>query len=295
MTVKDCSLRIPGGRVGVLLLHGLCGSPTELRFVANGLARAGYTVHCPQLAGHGGTEEDLKATVWQDWYRSAEKALEDLSIECDTVIVGGLSTGAVLSLLLAANHPSKVRALALYTPTLWLNGFQIPWYMHLFRLVPIKSIANCVRFPTPHQFGIKDPRIRQFVSKALKSEGWSGAPVSTPGGTLLERRRLMKAAKRALPRIGQPALIIHPREDEYAALDNASYLQSNLAGDVDLVVLDDSYHMVTIDRQRHVVLERTAAFVEHIAQSLENGLGRAKAALPSPLGRRNETLQPAVG
>ena len=48
---KDHSYRVPGGRVGVLLLHGLCGTPTEMRFVANGLARIGCTVHCPQLAG----------------------------------------------------------------------------------------------------------------------------------------------------------------------------------------------------------------------------------------------------
>ena len=54
---KDTTSRIAGGKVGVLLLHGLCGTPAEMRFVAMGLARAGYTVHCPQLAGHGGTEE----------------------------------------------------------------------------------------------------------------------------------------------------------------------------------------------------------------------------------------------
>ena len=32
-----------------------------------------------------------------------------------------------------------------------------------------------------------------------------------------------------------------------------------LAGNVDMVVLDDSYHVVTVDRQRHVVAERTVA------------------------------------
>jgi carboxylesterase len=30
---------------------------------------------------------------------------------------------------------------------------------------------------------------------------------------------------------------------------------------VDTLVLDDSYHMVTLDQQRHVVAERTASFV----------------------------------
>src|SRR5688572_22303919 len=57
---KDYSYYIRGNRVGVLLLHGLAGTPAEMRYVANGMARAGYTVHCPQLAGHCGTEEDIK-------------------------------------------------------------------------------------------------------------------------------------------------------------------------------------------------------------------------------------------
>lgn len=54
-TMKTQSYYIAGGPTGVLLLHGLCGSPTEMRFVANAMARAGHTVYCPQLAGHCGT------------------------------------------------------------------------------------------------------------------------------------------------------------------------------------------------------------------------------------------------
>jgi carboxylesterase len=44
---KDTTVRFPGGKTGILLLHGLCGTPAEVRFVAMGLARAGYTVHTP--------------------------------------------------------------------------------------------------------------------------------------------------------------------------------------------------------------------------------------------------------
>ncbi len=49
------------------------------------------------------------------------------------------------------------------------------------------------------------------------------------------------------------------------------YLQKKLAGTVDLVVLEDSYHMVTVDRQRHVVVERTTAFVGRVASALKAG------------------------
>jgi carboxylesterase len=265
------------GRVGVLLIHGLCGSPSEIRFVANGLTRDGYTVLCPQLAGHGGTEADLMATTWQDWYESAEKGLLELAATCDTVIVGGLSTGAVLSLMLAARHPDKVHAVTLYSPTLWLSGRQIPWYLPLFRLIDSKWIANLFRFPVPIHVGIKDQRIRDFIRSAMAAEGSRMAPVSTPGGAVLERRRLAKVVMKSLRRIAQPVLILHAREDDYAGLDNAAYLQRELAGPVDLVVLDDSYHMVTVDRQRHIVLDRTTAFVSRIAGSIADSI-RAKPA-----------------
>ena len=34
---------------------------------------------------------------------------------------------------------------------------------------------------------------------------------------------------------------------------------------VEKVLLDDSYHMVTVDQQRDVVIERSAGFFERIA------------------------------
>lgn len=276
MGTKDHSYRISGGRVGVLLLHGLCGTPSEMRFVANGLAHAGYTVHCPQLAGHCGTEEDIKATRWQDWYASAERALVEIRRECDVVIVGGLSTGAILSLLLAANHPKDVHGTALFAPTLWLNGWLIPWHAKLFRLVFSKRIANLIGFPDLHPHGIKDQRIRDFIRNALFSGDSSQAGLpSTPGGAVLEHRRLVNVAKRALKDVHQPTLIVHPREDDYADLDNAWYLQRNLKGLVDMVVLDDSYHIVTVDRQRHVVVARAATFVDSVVKHLQAAAAKA--------------------
>lgn len=268
MQIEDKISSVEPGRIGILLIHGLCGSPAEIRFVANGLTRAGYTVSTPTLAGHGGPEADLVASTWQDWYASAESALIELAKTCDRVIVGGLSTGAVLGLMLAARHPGKVQGLALYSPTLWLSGRQVPWYVPLFRLVSSNRLANRFRFPVPMHVGIKDQRIRDFIRSALAAGGTKAARVSMPGGAALERRRLADAARRELDRIAQPVLILHARDDDYAGLDNAAYLQRKIRGPVDLVVLTDCFHMVTIDRERHTVLNRTASFVSRIAGSL---------------------------
>ncbi|MEQ1711012.1 MAG: alpha/beta fold hydrolase [Hyphomicrobium sp.] len=265
MTSISAETAARGKRIGVLLIHGLCGSPAEMRFIANGLQRAGYDVECPELAGHGGTAERLAASSWQDWYRSAEEAFDALESRCDEVVVGGLSTGAVLALMLAANRGTRVAATLLFAPTLWLNGWSIPWYARLFGLVRHKWLASFIRFPSAQNNGIKDERVRAFVRSALECAARSGrAPTHTPGGAVLERRWLAEATLRCLGRVGQPALIVHPRDDDYAGLSNAWHLQRKLRGGVDMCVLEDSYHYVTVDRQRHVVLARAVEFLGRV-------------------------------
>ena len=284
MSTSQSTYKISGGRVGILLIHGLCGTPAEMRFVANGLARAGYTVHCPKLAGHGGTTEEMKASTWQDWYQSAEDALFEMRKDCDVVIAGGLSTGALLGLMLAAKHPDKVQATTLFAPTLWLNGWLIPWTMRLYRIICSKRLANLFKFPDMHPHGIKCDRVREFVVSAMANgcgangKGASQGLRNTPGGAVLEHRWLVKALKPMLAGIKQPTLIIHPREDDYAGLSNAYYLQRRLQGMVDMTVLDDSYHIVTVDKQRHVVVEQATSFIGRVVEKL--ALNAAKGATP---------------
>lgn len=48
-------------RTGVLLVHGLTGTPAEMRLLAKGLNKQGFTVYAVQLAGHCGSMEDQPA------------------------------------------------------------------------------------------------------------------------------------------------------------------------------------------------------------------------------------------
>src|SRR6266404_1320402 len=92
--IKPTDYYLPGGRSGVLLIHGLTGTPTEMRLVGKGLNRNGFTVYGMQLAGHCGDEADLLKTGWHDWYRSVVEAAERLGNEVDNLFVAGLSMGA---------------------------------------------------------------------------------------------------------------------------------------------------------------------------------------------------------
>ncbi len=284
MSAVDRSVFYPGGRTGVLLMHGLGGTPIEMRYVARGLARAGYTVYCPMLDGHCGPSEALRDVTWQDWYASVERAHDWMLDHCDTVIAGGLSAGAVLALRLAGQRPSQVDGLMLYAPTLKLDGWSVPRRTAFFNLVHQKWCANLFPFSERHPYGIKDKRFREFVVEALHSGDSSQAgALSTPGGAVLELRWLVNAVRKQIPHIKQPTLLIQSREDDRSSFEsNAGVLQRTLGGSVETVVLDDSYHIITIDRQKDLVVDRSTTFLERL---LENVPARTPAVQPETAGQ----------
>jgi carboxylesterase len=257
------------GRTGVLLVHGLGGTPLELKTVARGLATRGWTVSCCQLAGHCGSEDDLLATGWADWLASVERAMSELERECDTVIVGGLSIGAVLALRMAALNPERVQGLILLAPTLWYDGWAIPWYRFMLKIAFRLKFITRMRFAERPPYGIKDEAIRTVVAGAMLSGLAEQAGLTcTPLGALREADELVRDVERRLGGIKTPALIVHPREDDISDLSNAIYLQRRLGGLTDCLVLDDSYHIVTVDRQRDIVIDRAVSFIEFVERRI---------------------------
>jgi carboxylesterase len=263
---QDRSMFVPGGRLGVLLIHGLGGTPIELRFIAQTLARAGHTVSCCQLAGHCGTPEELRRSTWREWYASVEAAHGVLRESCDTIVAGGLSMGGILAIHLARNRPEGVHGLLLLAPTLRLDGWSMPWYsraIHYVRPLPIKLEFDLAE---REPYGLKDERVRSLVVSSMQSGDSGQAGVfSTPMRSFANFNALVSVVKRDLDQVRQPALIVHPRDDDIASLETAQYLQTHLGGLVETLVLDDSYHMVTLDQQRHIVAERTERFVAWVA------------------------------
>lgn len=264
------SLVIPGGRTGVLLIHSLGGNPMELRFVAQSLARQGYTVYCPLLPGLGGGTDVSGLSTWRDWYAAGEKALNDLKAHCDTVFVGGISAGSMVALRLARERSETVKGIMLFAPTLWPNGWTIPWYFQFFKLVRQKWFARLFYLRQRAPYGIKDDRIRNFVFDAYKSDD---RPIEDlfgrGGGLVFEFLRLASDVRKGLSKIGQNAIIFHPRQDDQSDLSNALLLQRRLTGMVETVVLDDCYHMVTLDKQRNIVADRTVEFAERLRVAIE--------------------------
>ncbi|HPG88136.1 MAG TPA: alpha/beta fold hydrolase [Hyphomicrobium sp.] len=259
------SLFIPGGPTGVLLLHSLGGSPLELKFVAQSLARQGHTVYCPVIPGLTFGTDVSGMSTWRDWFDAADQAFDDLKKSCDTIIVGGASAGAVLALRLAAFRDAETSAVILFAPTLAVNGWAIPKTIKLFHLVSDKWTARLFKLKTPAPHGIKDERVRNFALEAMKGDGSAPADITArSGGTVYEFMRLVRNVKPMLSKITQHTLIFHPRYDDQSDMKNTMTLQRKLSGMVEVCVLEDSYHLVTLDRQRGYVAERSIDFVERV-------------------------------
>ena len=277
--LPDRSFRLEGSRIGVLLIHGLGGTPNELALVAKGLNRAGYTVCCCQLAGHCGTEADLLETNWKCWADSVDAAFAALKADCEHIYVGGLSMGAILSIELASRRHDALAGLLLYAPTLTYDGWSIPWYSFVLKWAMMTPIGKHYRFVEREPYGIKDKRLRARIVASMQSGNSAEAGIlGTPAESVREFWRLVEVVKRRLNFIETPALIVHARDDDVSSLKNAEIIARAVRGPAEICVLEDSYHLVTMDRQRDVVIDRSRQFIE----AVEERRARRRTAVTEP-------------
>jgi len=99
-------------RKGVLLVHGFLASPAELSRYGHQLSKSGMAVMGVRLAGHGTSPWDLKSRTWKDWINSVRRGYKILSAFVDEIVIIGFSMGGILSLIIAAEHPTKLTGVA---------------------------------------------------------------------------------------------------------------------------------------------------------------------------------------
>ena len=264
----------PAARIGVLLVHGMTGTPAEMRVLGKGLNRQGFTVYAVQLAGHCGTMDDLVKTRWQDWLASVESGLERFSQHVDQVVVGGLSMGALLSLAIAEKRPDKVSGVCALSTTFRYDGWSIPSYTRLAFLLPLFRALGIGRksvFMEAPPYGIKDEALRARIVEQMHSGDSAAAGLpGNPWWSIIELRRLAAHVQSHLADLRAPCLVIHANEDDISHVSNAHDIERGAVNaKVEVVLLDNCYHMITIDRERRTVIARCNDFLGRIAQSAE--------------------------
>ena len=262
------------GESAVLLIHGLTGTPAEMKPVATRLNKQGFSVMCPALAGHCRSERALRQSKWEDWYASIEQAFEALKSQHAHVFVAGLSMGALLAIKLAAEKGSRVDGIGLLSSTFFYDGWNMPKFKRRFLLplalhTPLRYVMHWDEEPP---YGIKCERTRAKVHTVLSNRDKKAAEkvgiFRTSAVTIYESTRLIKTATQALPRVNCPTLIIHSTEDDTASLKNAHFVASRIAAqEVETFFVDDTYHVLTLDKRRHDVAERMANFFQQYWQA----------------------------
>jgi len=277
--IKSADFYFEGGRAGVLLIHGLTGTPNEMRTVGKGLHRAGFTVYGMQLAGHCGDVDDLVRTGWKDWYASVLEGVDRLRRDVDHCFVAGLSMGAVLALKAAADRPDDIAGVGVYGATFRYDGWNIPWYWRLSFLLPWFKRLNLFQdktFDEEPPYGLKDERLRAAVSSSML--GGDSADAGLPGNpwpSLAELIDLSATVRRQLRQVRAPCLVMHAAEDDMASVGNAHLVMERVGGPAKLVLLHDSYHMITVDRERREVIRESAEFFSDIAVQREGAAPQA--------------------
>lgn len=254
----------------VILVHGLTGTPYEMWYLAKFLNKKGYTVICPRLANHGEPIEILKNTTWQECYQSVKEAfLEITSLKNSGLIfAGGLSVGALLILLLADEFPDKIAAASCLSPTLFYDGWNMPWSRHLLPLVYYTPIKKFLYFKEEAPYGIKNEAIRKRVHECYssacledtKSVDLYGYPYF-PLVLLYQHNLLVRYFIKKLSHINLPVQLVQAKDDDMTSVKNSQFIYERIKSETkELILLENSYHVITADQEREKVAQEMERF-----------------------------------
>ncbi|MBM7553031.1 alpha/beta hydrolase [Thalassobacillus pellis] len=232
-----------GNEVGILVLHGFTGTTQSVRPLAEVYDKAGYSVAMPCLEGHGTHFEEMEKKTYQDWIASAEEALEWLrKKDCKVLFIIGLSMGGTLALHLAERN-RDVTGIALINAAIELPDFE-------------------------KLEGDDQPRFLDAIHSDIKRQGVSElAYDQVPLVSVQELLKLMNEVRPALDNIHCPALLFVSDEDHVVPPDNSEFIFETVFSEhKELVHLENSYHVATLDHDIDLIVERTLEFFQQYTE-----------------------------
>lgn len=223
--------------VGCLLIHGFTGDTTEVEPLARHLKEQGAHTACPTLAGHGNHPSiSMKDVTWRDWVASAEKGIQSLTAQCDTVHVIGFSMGGLIACYLA-NRYRVDKLVLLSTSVFYLNPKQLAKDLaaHMQSL-----LSDHGKSPLQEDYR----RYRQRIK-------------TTPLRAVAEFHQLVRALRPEIHKIKVPTLIIQGACDDIVDPRSAKYIYDHIqTPHKQLHILPKSKHIVChgIERDRVIFL-----------------------------------------
>jgi carboxylesterase len=205
------------------------------------LAAAGIAVRGPRLPGHGTRWQDLNATRWPDWYAELERALDQMLAQVPTVFALGLSMGGTLCLRLGEQRGADVAGLVLVNPSLATARKDARLLPALSRILPsIPGIASDIKKP-----GVTEQAYDRTPLRAAYSLS-----------------QLWSQTRADLAKLTQPVLTFRSRTDHVVEPVSGRLLTEGAAStEVREVVLEDSYHVATLDNDAPRIFAGSVDFI----------------------------------
>jgi carboxylesterase len=234
-----------GNDIGVLVCHGFTGTTQSMRYLGEQLHGAGYTVIGPRLKGHGISPAAMARTTAADWIASVDEALEELRKTCSQIYMTGLSMGGTLTLFTAASHADVIKG-----------------------AIPINAV---VHIGNPDMAGLAFGRglpdtVPGIGSDMKDPDTKELAYAEVPVPAFRQVYALAAVTQDLLPRIKCPTLVITSREDHVVNPENGPRIVAGVGSNrAELVWLENSYHVATIDHDKALIAKLAIEFIRSIA------------------------------
>lgn len=246
-----------GAPAAALCLHGLTGTPYEIRPLGEALAGRGIRAVGPALPGHNETPEALARVAYTDWLAAARALLHALRAEHAQVFIVGLSLGGLLALALAAEE--EVDGIVVVGTPLRL-GWSLRLLMPLLRLL------------RPFHRKLRGSDIRDAAARQCHP-GYAVMPLAS----VRELQRLQRRVRGDLSRVTAPILVAHGARDATANPADARTIAESVASrERELLMLPRSGHVVPVD---HDGLQLSRAAADFLARRVGSSSGASSATL----------------
>ena len=236
----------PGGKQGVLLVHGFTGCVSHMRPLGEALRDKGYTVMGINLPGHGLDEAAMAQSNWRQWLGAVQEAAAEMRGQCETFTVCGLSMGGLLALLTAADVGAEA-CVSIAAPMATKNK-SVPFAGLLAPFYPRVAGRGHQAFAAQMDF--------QY------DFAYSGFPTKKAA----DLYHLIRLTRKTLPSVTCPVLCVQSRKDESIWEGSSAHILQNMgARQGKILWLQNAPHTCTISKELPDIVEEMDRFMRQVA------------------------------
>ena len=172
------------------------------------------------------------------------------------------------------------------SPTLFYDGWNVPWTQRLIGLADYLPIKYVLYLREQAPYGLKDEILRAKVAdsyaNAVLGDDTHAAQLGYahfPLRLFCEMRHLIARCIQCLPRVRAPLLLLQAEQDDATSPRNARFILDHVASPrKELVMLANSYHVITADLDRAQVAAAMLRFCLSLAADAPRSAHAPKAA-----------------